>query len=91
MVADRTGGDNGQAIIEPPGDVIAGSVGTWSVRYTVGNNGLKSGSCLRIGSECDSDWGTPQMSAPTAPENLTVQGPEDRNRTISKRSTYYAR
>ena len=77
MVADRTGGDNGQAIIEPSGDVIAGSVGTWAVSYTVGNNGLKSGSILRIGSECDSDWGTPQMSDPTAPEYLTVRGPED--------------
>ena len=32
MVADRTGGDNGQAIIEPSGDVIAGSVGTWAVK-----------------------------------------------------------
>src|SRR6266542_2671949 len=65
----------GSAVIEPADPVVAGSYGTWRVTYTAGSRGVQPGGRIRIYTECDTDWGLPQLSDPAAAEYLTVDSP----------------
>ncbi len=63
----------GRAELEPAGPVIAGSVGTWAIRYTAGRYGVDDGGALKLSWRFASDWGTPQFADPTAPEYMSVE------------------
>ncbi|HJP30972.1 MAG TPA: DUF3604 domain-containing protein [Candidatus Latescibacteria bacterium] len=50
----------GWAELTPDGPVTAGSVGTWMLRYHVGEYGIDDGGTLKIAWRFASDWGKPQ-------------------------------
>lgn len=55
----------GSATIRPNGQVIAGSFGTWTVRYVVGEFGMDDSGHLRITERQVGDWESPQFTNPT--------------------------
>lgn len=61
----------GHACIDPEGPVEAGSTGTFTLTYTVGQYGIDDGGTLKIAVRFASDWGYPQLSDPQAP-NYTI-------------------
>ncbi len=63
----------GKASLTPEDDVIAGSFGTWTITYTVGNIGMDDGGRLKIATNVSSDWGPPQFSDPTADNYCSVR------------------
>ena len=65
----------GVASIQPDGPVIAGSFGTWELRYTAGPAGVKEGGKIRIITDSDTDWGLPQFQNPEDPNYLSVNAP----------------
>lgn len=65
----------GHAMLEPAGDVVAGSQGTWRLTYVVGSQGLASGGRLRIYTDSDTDWGIPQFDDPAGEDYMTVETP----------------
>ena len=60
----------GKATLEPTTPVIAGTYGSWTIKYTVGPLGIDSGGQIKIAIRLVSDWGTPQFDDPTA-EGIT--------------------
>ncbi|MBI3971240.1 MAG: DUF3604 domain-containing protein [Chloroflexi bacterium] len=65
----------GRASIDPAGDVIAGSYGTWRLTYVAGAEGVAPGGRLRIHTDSDTDWGVPQFDDPAGAEYMTFQAP----------------
>ena len=61
--------------IEPASDVVAGSIGTWTLRFQAGEEGLPGNSTIRVGTDTDTDWGVPQFDDPGAAEYATVTAP----------------
>jgi len=59
----------GSGSISPEGPVIAGSVGTWTIRYTTGVAGIDDGGRIRLAWRSVSDWPAPQFNDP-AGENF---------------------
>ena len=45
----------GTASLDPPGQVVAGHVGTWRVVYTVGSYGVDEGGTIKIAQRFVSD------------------------------------
>ena len=68
--------DYGRATIDPAGDVVAGSYGTWRLSYEAGSKGISVGGRIRVYTDSDSDWGTPQFIDPAAAEYMTLEAPE---------------
>ena len=66
----------GRVALRPDEDILAGSVGTWQLTYTAGEDGIRVGGGLRLSTDTDTDWGIPQVTDPTAAEYLTVTAPE---------------
>lgn len=54
----------GSGTISPEGPVIAGSSGSWTIRYTTGVAGIDDGGRIRIAWRSVSDWPTPQFTSP---------------------------
>ncbi len=67
----------GHAKLEPAGPVVAGTVGTWKLTYTVGSLGLDDGGTLKVAWRFATDWGRPQFSDPAAPDyaSFSTTGP----------------
>ena len=67
----------GWAELEPSGPVVAGSVGTYTLTYHVGEYGIDDGGTLKIAWRFASDWGRPQSEDPAALDYYTVttEGP----------------
>lgn len=55
----------GTARIEPAGAVTAGSVGTWTLVYTVGAYGIDEGGTIKLAQRFASDWEMPQFDRPS--------------------------
>lgn len=66
----------GEVSLEPQAEVVAGSYGTWTVTYTVGEKGIATGGQIRIYTDADSDRATPQMDDPADADYLTVEAPK---------------
>ena len=64
------------ASIEPTDNVIAGSIGTWRLRFQATDAGLPAGTTIRVGTDTDTDWGVPQFDDPTAAEYATLSAPD---------------
>ncbi|MBI3973161.1 MAG: DUF3604 domain-containing protein [Chloroflexi bacterium] len=62
----------GTATVEPSSPVVAGSSGTWRITYTAGKYGIDDGGALRVAFHTISDWGTPQLTDPAAPDYCTI-------------------
>ncbi|MEZ4680794.1 MAG: hypothetical protein R2932_41940 [Caldilineaceae bacterium] len=62
----------GTLTLDPPGPVIAGSIGTWTLIYTVGSYGLDEGATLKLSQRFASDWQIPQFDRPADPGYSTI-------------------
>ena len=62
----------GWATIEPDGEVIAGSMGTWTLSYTVGYHGMDDSARILIARRLASNWGVPQFDRPGEAEYTTA-------------------
>src|SRR5689334_21765088 len=62
----------GTATISPVGTVVAGSSGTWTLTYAASRFGVDDGGAIRIALYTISDWGSPQLSDPRAPDYWSV-------------------
>jgi len=78
-------GEYGRARIEPADPVVAGSLGTWRLVYTVGTRGIAPGGTIRIDTDSDSDWGWPQVEDHAAAEYLSLGVPEGAEVTLRLR------
>ncbi len=67
----------GRVLLDPAGDVTAGSYTTQRLTYIVGERGIASGGRIRVFTECDTDWAYPQFHDPAAADYMTVQAPQD--------------
>ncbi|MDP6778757.1 MAG: hypothetical protein QGI83_18525, partial [Candidatus Latescibacteria bacterium] len=67
----------GCAHLEPDDAVIAGALGTWVLTITVGSRGVAADGRIRVFTDTDTDWGTPQFLDPVGQDYATVEGPED--------------
>lgn len=62
----------GMASVSPPGPVIAGSFGTWEIRFTVGRYGIDNTGAVKIAIRSVTDWGQPQLADPQAENHVRV-------------------
>ena len=65
----------GKATFESARDVVAGELGTWRFAFRVGRTGIAKGGCIRVYTDTDTDWGTPQFTDPGAEDYATFRGP----------------
>ncbi len=62
----------GRVAWEPGGPVVAGSIGTWTLRYTIGSYGVDEGGTIKLVQRFASDWEAPQFDEPAAPAYTSV-------------------
>ncbi len=62
----------GRAVIEPAGEVIAGSMGTWRLTLTVGRHGIDDTGRVLVARRMAANWGLPQFDRPAEAEYTTV-------------------
>ncbi len=62
--------------LDGPEEIAAGSVATWRLVYTAGSRGIAEGGSLTLFTECDSDWGKPQSTDPSAQNYISFTAPE---------------
>jgi len=67
----------GAARINPPDPVIAGSVGTWTITYTAGAEGIRPGGGLKITKDFGHDWAAPQLARPEALNYVSAEADDD--------------
>lgn len=56
----------GRVELSPATAVVAGSLGQWTLTYTVGSYGIDEGGTIKIARRFASDWGRPQFEDPKA-------------------------
>ena len=82
LTPDERHPEYGSAAIDPKGEVVVRSMGTWTITYRVGEKGFGPGDALRIGySHLISDWGTPQIDSPKEPNYLRIYSSRPIRRT----------
>jgi hypothetical protein len=57
----------------PQRNLIAGEVGSYVIRYTVGQHGIDDGGTLKLVQRGSSDWGIPQQSNPQSLNYTSIQ------------------
>ncbi len=62
----------GNAKLEAPNEVVAGTFGSWAITYRVGRIGMDDGSRLKVAVNQSSDWGPPQFTDPTTDNFCSV-------------------
>ena len=62
----------GRVKLEPRGSVEAGSIGQWTLTYTVGDYGIDDGGTIMLVQRIASDWQVPQFDRPDQPAYTTV-------------------
>ncbi len=63
----------GTVTLSPDGPVVAGTVGEWTLTYTVGSYGIDEGGTLKIARRFAGDWERSQFDDPKAPAYTTVR------------------
>ena len=81
--ATRFGVLHGSASLSPGEPVVAGSLGTWRIRYRVGKYGIDDGGRIRVVRRFVSDWGTPQTERPGRADFVTVSTSGSARVTVS--------
>ncbi len=72
MNRDAQTDNMGSATIEPSGEVIAGSQGTWRLTFVAGSRGIDVGGRIRVHTDSDTDWAIPQFLDPAGADYMTV-------------------
>jgi peroxiredoxin len=62
----------GAVTLDPPGPVVAGSTGTWTITLTVGSMGIDEGGTIKVAQRFASDWEPSQFDRPAASGYTTV-------------------
>ncbi len=62
----------GYATIDPEGEFVAGSWGTWTLTYHVGRLGIDDGGRIFVLTQAGTDWGPFQVDDPKKAEYMTV-------------------
>ncbi len=62
----------GHVTLDPSGAVVAGSMGQWTLTYTVGSYGVDEGGTIKLSQRFANDWQIPQFDRPTEPGYTTV-------------------
>jgi hypothetical protein len=62
----------GTVSLSPPGPVVAGSTGTWTLTLTVGSMGIDEGGTIKIAQRFASDWEPAQFDLPQQSGFTTV-------------------
>ncbi len=62
----------GHVTLHPQGPVVAGTVGEWTLVYTVGAYGIDEGGTIKLARRFAGDWQRPQFDDPTAPAYCSV-------------------
>ncbi len=62
----------GHAILTPVDDIVAASIGTWTITFTVGKYGIDDGGNILVAWRMVSDWEMPQFDHPKASGYSTV-------------------
>jgi hypothetical protein len=63
----------GTVTLEPHTPIVAGTVGEWTLRLTVGSYGIDEGGTIKLARRFASDWARPQFDDPAAPDYCTVR------------------
>jgi len=63
----------GKVLLDPPGPVLAGCFGTWTVTLTVGSLGIDEGGTIKLAQRYASDWQKPQFDRPADPGYTTAR------------------
>ncbi|MCA9705489.1 MAG: DUF3604 domain-containing protein [Myxococcales bacterium] len=63
----------GTVTLSPAGPVVAGTVGQWTLTYTVGSYGIDEGGTIKLARRFANDWQPPQFDDPRAPAYTTVR------------------
>lgn len=71
-MADTISHRLGTVTLEPHLPVVAGSIGQWTLVYTVGSYGVDEGGTIKLSQRFASDWQVPQFDCPTEPAFTTV-------------------
>lgn len=74
---------HGSASLSPGEPVVAGSLGTWRIRYRVGKYGIDDGGSIRVVRRFVSDWGAPQTERPDQADFLTISTSGSARVTVS--------
>jgi len=79
----------GTVQLEPRGPVEAGSIGQWTLTYTVGDYGIDDGGTIMLVQRIASDWQVPQFDRPDQPAFTTVRTAGNARLTVGfKRKAY---
>jgi hypothetical protein len=62
----------GTVTLDPAGPVVAGTVGTWTLRYRTGRYGIDDTGSLKVAIRMTCDWESPQVDDPAAPGYCAV-------------------
>jgi len=54
----------GEVELEPMEPIVAGSMGEWTLRYTIGETGIDEGGTIKLAKRFASDWEKPQFDRP---------------------------
>lgn len=81
----------GKVHLDPDGDIVAGSFGTWRLAYTVGRYGIDNGGRLKVAFRLSSDWGRFQFTDPAADNYVTVTTNGDAKVAVSWEPKGYLR
>ena len=65
----------GTVTLDPDGEVVTASYGTWSVTYTAGSKGVSAGGRIRIYTDSDTDRGICQLDDPGGADYTTLRAP----------------
>ena len=80
----------GRVKLEPQGAVEAGSIGQWTLTYTVGGYGIDDGGTIMLVQRIASDWQVPQFDRPDQPAYTTVGTTGNARLTVQfKRKAYH--
>jgi hypothetical protein len=58
--------------LDPPGSVVAGRFGTWTITLNVGSLGIDEGGTIKLAQRFASDWQQPQFDRPGEPGYTSV-------------------
>ncbi len=83
------GDGTGVAEIDPATAVLAGSRGTWRIRYVAGSSGIQIGGGVVIQVSPYWGWSVPQTESPDSPGYTTVRTSGDRVRLAVSASTLH--